>query len=432
MTKLTRKIKHQFKNKRIAILGFGREGRSTLTLLRKNFPNKIIGILDGNKNIDLKDQKTETCLGDNYLSGLKDYNLIFRSPGISLNLIKNHINKSTVITSQTKLFLQHCPAEIIGVTGTKGKSTTTALIAKILNQKYKTHLVGNIGAPPLDSLLIIKPKDKVVFEMSSHQLSDLKKSPHVAVFLNLFPEHLDYYKNFNRYKQAKTNIFKHQNKADLLVFNSESKTISKLVKRVKAKKISYSHKDIKHQIPGTKLIGKFNQMNVIPAVIVSKYYKIPNKTIISTIQSFTPLPHRLEVIGRHLGITFINDSLATTPLATIKAIEALRGQIGTLIAGGFDRSINQLDLVKSIINNQIPTVILFPDTGDKIQKELLKYHYSGQVIKLNSMKQAVKSAYKLTGTGKICLMSPAAASFNMFKDYKDRGEQFKKAVNNLK
>ena len=225
MNKTLSQIKDQLKDKNIGILGFGREGQSSFRLLKKLFPDKNIGILDQNNQIKIKGKSVNTHLGKEYLLALKQYDVVFRSPGISHHKIKKHLNQNTELTSQTKLFFKHCPSQIIGVTGTKGKSTTASLIYSVLKQKYSSFLVGNIGLPPLDCLAILKPTDKVAFELSSHQLADLTQSPSIAILLNLFPEHLDYYQDFDQYCQAKTNIFKHQSSSDLLIYNSDDKNI---------------------------------------------------------------------------------------------------------------------------------------------------------------------------------------------------------------
>ena len=431
MLDFQKQLDQKFKNKKICILGFSREGESTLNFLRKYFPNKTIGIVDI-KTKQVNDNNVLLHFGKNYLKSLKQYQVIFRTPGIPAKKVKQFIYSKAIITSQTKLFFDLCPAKIIGITGTKGKSTTTSLIDHVLKSKFRTHLIGNIGYPPLDHLKHINQNSKVVFELSSHQLSDLHQSPHIAVFLNLFPEHLDYYSSFTEYVEAKDNITEFQTADDLLIFNTNDSEVKKIAKTSRAKKIGFSGKEEILSKLDSPLIGQFNLVNIIPSVIIGKYFKIPEKIIIQSIKSFKPLTNRLEKVGEHKDITFINDSLATIPEATIAAINSLEKEIGSLIVGGFDRGVKQDSLVKAIVNSSIPTIILLPDTGKKI-KNLIKKRITRKInlIDAGSMNEAVKHAYDNTDIGKICLMSPAAASFNMFNDYKDRGNQFKQAVKKL-
>ncbi len=420
--------------KKICLVGFGREGKSTLKIFRDLDPKKKIAILDAKS-------------GAGYLKPLKDYDFIVRSPGVPYKLVKKHAGAKAIITSQTKLFFDLCPAKIIGVTGTKGKSTTASVIAAVLRQKFTAHLLGNIGRPPLDYLAKIKSEDWIVFELSSHQLSDLEKSPPVAVLLNLFPEHLDYYADFGEYALAKAQICRFQTTRDLLIYNRDDKQISKIAAQSPARKISFSSRissGADCQVKGNyiyyqdqpifpldkaSLSGGFNLANVMPAIILGKELGIAENLIVKAIANFQPLPHRLEMIGKVKGITFVNDSLATVPQATIQAIAAYKDTLGCLIVGGYDRGIGQTPLVQSIIKQQIPVVIVLPDTGKQIGR--LIQGKTRQVFSAADMRQAVALAKEHTPKGKVCLMSPGAASFNLFKDYRDRGKQFKYWVNKL-
>ncbi|GAH95557.1 unnamed protein product [marine sediment metagenome] len=258
-------ILEDLKNKNFLVLGIGREGIDSLKFLRKLFPKKILGIADRLKIKDLrlriKDKRTRLHLGKNYLKALKDYDVIIKSPGIPIHLPEiEKAFKEGKVTSQTEIFFENCPGKIIGVTGTKGKGTTSSLIYRILKEGgFKVHLIGNIGKPVLSTLFFkVKANDIFVYELSSHQLYNLKKSPQVAVFLNLFAAHLDYYKNFREYVNAKANITRYQTNRDYLIFNSQDKFVKKIAKSSRAKKIPIPTnlgviKNIR--IP---LIGKFN------------------------------------------------------------------------------------------------------------------------------------------------------------------------------
>jgi UDP-N-acetylmuramoylalanine--D-glutamate ligase len=415
---------NELKKKKILILGFGREGIDTFKFLRRLFPKKVLGIGDRQEisNLIKKDRKIRLHLGKNYLKALKNYDIIIKSPGIPPKVIKPFLKKAHRVTSQTEIFFENCPGKIVGITGTKGKSTTTTLIYKILKGiGISAHLVGNIGKPVLSLLFSAKSDDVYVYELSSHQLLNLKKSPRVAVFLNVYPEHLDYYQNFREYVNAKANITRYQTKKDFLVYNSKDKIVKEIAKKSRAKKIPIK--------------GEYYYLDKEAAEAVGKIFEIPEKKVIKTIKSFKPLPHRLEFVGKYKDIKFYNDSLATVPEATIAAVETFGKEIGTIILGGFDRGQNFKDLAKKILESKIGTVILFPTTGERIWQEILSsrkrfsrnYRLPKRLF-VNNMRGAVELGYQYTKPGKICLMSPASASFNLFKDYKERGNLFKKLV----
>jgi len=397
---------NELKDKKILILGFGREGKDTLFFLKKLFPKK---------KIDIADQKFDK----NYLKKLKGYDLIIKSPGIPFKILPKHSLKK--ISTQTEIFFENCPGKIVGITGTKGKSTTASMIYKILREGgVKAHLVGNIGKPVLSSLLKARREDVFVYELSSHQLYDLKKSPHIAVLLNIYPEHLDYYRSFTEYAKTKANITLHQAKEDFFVFNSKDKLIRQFAKKTKAKKIPIE--------------GKYYSLNKAAAKAVGKIFKIPDKIISKVLKDFKYLVHRLEPVGTFKGITFYNDALATIPEATLAAIEALGRRVETIMLGGFERNITFRNLAEKVLKSKIKTVILFPTTGEKIWREILRQAHGKKLPKhffTNNMRGAVALAYQHTNKGKICLLSTASSSFSIFKDYKEKGNLFKKYVKRL-
>ena len=366
------------KNKSILILGFSREGKDTLNFLKKHFPEKEVGVADRND-------------GQNYLDKLKDYEVIIKSPGIPyLPEIKKAKDAGKIITSAASIFFDLFKGKIIGVTGTKGKSTTASLIYEVLkNGGLKVHLIGNIGKPSLEILDELNEDSIVVFELSSFQLADLTKSPHIAVVTNIYQDHLDWHDGFENYKKAKENIFKYQTDKDILIRD----------------------KDGAHA-----------------ARIIGEMFKIPQEKIDMAIKNFKPLPHRLEFVKDVNGIKFYNDSLATNPHATIYGLTALGDNVETLIIGGFDRGVDYSILGPIIANSKIKNLIIFPDTGEKIWQAVLQANGNQQKFEANTIKEAVKISFQNTQPGKIVLLSPASASFNMFKDYEDRGNQFKKEV----
>ncbi len=407
-------------DKKILILGLGKEGIDTLKFLRKLFPKKVLGIGDRDRGVKNKIKNNGLLrwhLGDDYLKALKNYDVIIKAPGIPLKSISPFIGKKQLVTSQTEIFFDNCPGTIIGITATKGKSTTTSLIYEILKSAgLSAHLVGNIGKPVLSLLFSATNKDVYVYELSSHQLFNLKKSPHIAVFLNVFPEHLDYYKSFKEYVGAKANITKHQTKKDFLIYNPDNKLVKEIAKKSKAQKISIK--------------GEYYDLNRAAAREVGKIFNISKEKINQTIKGFKYLPHRLELVETFKGITFYNDALSTIPEATIYALNTLGNKVETIILGGFDRGLDFSSLAKRVLKSNIKNVILFPVTGQRIWKEIVKIS-DGKDFNhffVDNMPEAVKIAYDNTKKGKICLLSTASPSFNMFKDYKEKGNLFKKYV----
>ncbi len=377
---------------KILILGYGREGQSTHQFLKSQMPNLQIDIADKKDN-------------PNYLDKIKDYEIIIKTPGISPHFpeIVEAKKQGKLITSQTQIFFELCPGKIIGVTGTKGKSTTASLIYHVLiNNGIKCLLVGNIGKPMLDYLPEITADSWVVAELSSYQLMDLQKSPHIAVLQAIYPDHLDYHKDFEEYKSAKLNIAKYQKPGDYFIHD-----------------LPLPKKPIK-----SKLLGKHNQLNILPSIEIGKILKIPKDKILVAIKTFEPLDTRLQCVATKNGIRFYADTLATIPEATIAAIETLNPT--TLIAGGHERHQNYAELGKKIDASNIQTLILFPDTGLRIKESVSRQ--SVQCFMAESMQEAISLAFKYTGSGKICLLSPAAPSFTLFKDYKDEAEQYKKSI----
>jgi UDP-N-acetylmuramoylalanine--D-glutamate ligase len=451
------KILNQYENKRILILGFGREGQSTFNFLQKHFKTQEIGVADRNKSLkdnDLvktnKNKITNLSLGSSYLRYLADYDLVFRSPGISPNLeeIKVAKEKGVKFTSQTKLFFELKKGTVVGVTGTKGKSTTSSLIYHILMKSgIKTEIIGNIGKPPLDYLKSDSPDTIFVYELSSHQLYDLEKSPHVAVFLNFYEEHLDYYKNINEYFNAKTNIAIHQTKNDHFIFNPQFNRIKSLASKLKSHVHLFSLENnskaecildgdtIKlndKKVINTKdipLTGKHNITNAMAAILVTKSIGLNIKDISISIKSFHPLEGRLEPVGVIGNAYFVNDTLATVPEATIAALETFKGKKVTLILGGYERDLDYRNLCSEIVKNkEIVSIITIGSTASRIHKLLKDRNYGGNLLNLDdsSMDEIVRSAYDNTEKNGIVLLSPAAASFDMFKNYEDRGNNLKK------
>ncbi len=405
----------EIKGTKILIVGFGREGKSTFGYLKKNYPKLKITVVD--KQID----------GENYLNEIEKYDTVIKSPGVSA---KDKIKKAKHLTTPTNIFFEKCPGTIIGVTGTKGKSTTSSLIAHILKQfKKDVRLVGNVGNPALDYLEKANQETFFVMELSSFQLSDIHYSPHIAVLLPIYQEHLDYHGNMRNYVKAKANITKFQTEKNYFLYYKKNKYCQQIAKNVKAFKIPFEKFSKNIPLP---LLGEANKINVAAAITAASLF-ISKKKVLNAIYTFKPLPHRLEFAGEFQGIKFVNDSLSTIPEATANALSAFNNEVETLIAGGHDRGINYRILGKSIANSKVKNLILFPNTGEKIEKIIksAKIKRKIKIFHTAKMKDAVNIAYKNTSRGKIVLLSPAASSFNLFRDYEDRGNQFKKYAKKL-
>jgi len=423
------------KDKKILILGFGREGQDSFLFLRKKFPDKMIGIADKLEYDELpletqkllkNDKRVVFYLNSDYLKAIKKYELIIKTPGIPLQNLKPFLSKNQIVTSQTNIFFANCPGMIIGVTGTKGKSTASSLIYAVLKSGgMQAHLIGNIEKPVLQFLFKANKEDVFVYELSSFQLQMLKQSPHIAVFLNLYPEHLDHHGDFQSYALAKANIAKFQTADDYLIYNENDENVQRLAARTKAKKLPFRYTSKKNALFVT---------SPQPAILIGKLFHISKTKIDKAIDQFQPLPHRLERIGKYKDITFYNDSLATIPEASIAAIESLGKDVATIVLGGFDRGVGFESLAEKLLKSDLNTLILFPTTGEKIWKEIEKQaqkHHRRKTPRhffVNNMATAVDLCYEHTPKGKICLLSPASSSFNLFENYKQRGEEFKKFV----
>lgn len=410
---------------RILIFGFAREGRSTLKFLRSHGYHQKITIGDDKIFANLDKESQDLFKSDkniDYIKGTElnnnkklQFDVIFLTPGTPLTRLPTRL--WPIATSQTQIFLAAFAKQTIGITGTKGKSTTASLIYEILKNTGKNVvLLGNIGNPALDFFDKIAKDTVIVFELSSHQLSLVKTSPHIAIFLNIFPEHLDYYKSLATYRQAKENITKFQSKTDFLITNDKITTQATV------------YPIIPPLSPWpTKLLGDFNQFNIAAAWQAVELLGISQTLAQIAVAEFEPLEHRLEFVGTFHKISFYNDSISTVPEATIQALNTFGDQVETLLLGGFDRGIKYTHLIQRIEKSRVKNLILFPTTGQKILAEL-KNPDNFKIFQTASMEKAVEFAYQNTSFGKIILLSPASTSFNLFKDYQDRGQQFKEWV----
>jgi len=411
----------EIRGKNILIAGFGAEGKSTLSFLQKNHRGLTISVADKNPPA-IKGLKLRSYSGEGYLNQINQFDTIIRTPGIPLELFRG----AKHVTSHTNIFFENCTGRVIAITGTKGKSTTATLVYKLLESKEKdVRLVGNIGIPALDSL---KGSDKdtiFVLEISSFQLEDIRYSPHIAVILAVTSDHLDRHGSQEKYVKAKKNIIRFQSKSDYVFFNSEDKYASKIAKSSKAKQIPVHSIKVPY---GSSLIGRGNEINIAMASAVARHFEISEKNIKKVILGFKPLPHRIEKVGTYRGVTFYDDSIATNPSASLNGINALIDNLETVIIGGANKGFDYSEYVKQVSLLNIKNIILMPDTGYEMKDKFEKFAKNSNILKAPTMEEAVRLAYKNTSKGKSCLLSPAATSFNMFTDYKERGDAFQKYV----
>ena len=426
---------------KIGIVGFGREGKMALEYWGQK-TNEFF-VYDKNEDIILPPSCT-LRLGDSYkdflISDSKNVDLIVRSPGIPLWDIEDRLQAP--ITTITREFFDLCPCPIIGVTGTKGKGTTATLIYEILKKDGKdVYLVGNIGTPALSVLPNLTKDSYVVYELSSFQLFDIHKSPHIAVCLLVTEDHLDWHKDLGQYQNAKGAIFKYQKPGDTAIWYTDNGVSADLHFLSQAKnKIPYGNHGIATvknnqfvygdeiicETSTVKLPGKHNEQNIC-AAIAATWNIVSKKSIIETIQSFTGLPFHIETIATHRGITFINDSFATNPTATEVAIASMY-QNTTLIIGGVDRGLHLEPFVQAIQKSpHIKNVLSFGQEGVRIKETLHAYNIPSQYID-GSLSDVFKHAIQITKEGETVLFSPGAPSFDMFKDYIERGNAFNALV----
>lgn len=413
-------------NKKILIIGFGREGKSAFEFIKENVSYSKLAVADKN-NIQIDNIKTYT--GDNYLDSTKDYDIVIKSPGI---IIKDYISdkEKEKITSLTDLFLRFCPNKIIGITGTKGKSTTSSLIYHILKENnYDTYLIGNIGIPCFDVIDLIKENTILVYELSCHQLEFVKASPDISVLLNLYQEHLDHYIGVNEYINAKKNIYKYHTKDNHLIYGNisnymndeEIKTINSTLHDI------YKYKEIDIESIKTNLIGTHNKYNIITAIIATSLVGVKKEDALNAVASFNGLEHRLEYVGKFKDIKFYNDSIATACEAVISACNSIK-DVNTIIIGGMERNINYDNLVDYLIKSNIENIILLPNTNIRIKNIFDKYSHNKNIILVKDMEEAVDISFKITKKNTSCLLSPAAASYGFYLNFEKRGEHFKELV----
>ena len=436
--------------KSVLILGFGREGRSTFKFLRKNLPAIFPAIADSNEKLKkdeliLNIESHKIFLGDDYQQKLNDFDVIIKSPGVKIK--DGSIDNSIMLTSQTDLFIQFYRERIIGVSGTKGKSTTASLINYLLNSVgQESVLVGNIGVPAFDIIENLDDEAYIVFELSAHQLEILDVSPKYAILLNLFPEHLDYFESFEKYKSSKLNLIQYYLKGDIHIINENIgwQTDDVLTFGTNNKNVACFTEDgkfIVKTIDGGKMVfkpnlenlpGIHNLQNIAAILLLMSRIGFDLKSIIENISGFKSLPHRLQFVGEFSGVKFYNDSISTIPQSCIAALKTLP-KTTALILGGYDRGIDYHDLSLFLKQSKVQYFILMGEAGERLMKLLRKEGVSSdKLIKTASLEEIFQFLSFNLKKGDICLLSPAAASYDRFKNFEHRGDNFCKLASDFK
>ena len=422
--------------KEILIAGYGREGKSSEALLKKLFPRRSYDVSNNNEEL-IELLKT------------KRYDLILKSPGIPNFVIEDYCEMSRV-SSQTDIFLRVYGDITVGISGTKGKSTTTSLIHHVLRESYgdkNVVLAGNIDIPLFDIIPSLNDRSIVVAELSCHQLENIHRAPHISVLLNLFEEHLDHYRDYSGYCDAKMQIAKKQSENDVFFYCGDNADLRHEVEKYRDAIVSRKHKYGLSEAKALKplqemalpLIGDHNFSNIYVTWLVAEEMGVPFDCFKEALMTFKGLEHRLERVDSVGGVTYYNDSISTIPQATIAAVDALQ-KVDTLILGGFSRGIDYEPLAEYLLRNpvgkRVRNIVLFGSAGREIERAMSTEdagYGDGRHIMCHfdtdySMKRAVEFAAQYTEEGCICLLSPAASSYDHYKNFEERGKEFKECV----
>ncbi|MDO4712789.1 MAG: UDP-N-acetylmuramoyl-L-alanine--D-glutamate ligase [Candidatus Saccharibacteria bacterium] len=429
----------------IVIAGYGVEGRSNLAYFRRRFPEATLRIADQRPVADAPDGVT-VLTGERVFAQLDDADLVVRTAGLP----PREIRTKGKIWSATNEFFARCPAPIIGVTGTKGKGTTCSLIASILRAAGRTvHLVGNIGVPALDVLDQIRPEDVVVYELSSFQLWDLEASPHIAVVLMIEPDHLDVHTDFGEYVAAKQHIVQHQGPEDAVVYHPTNQYAAQIAQSSASRQQRYGVADdgaayvqantffVQGRaicgVDTLRIAGQHNIENACAAIsaVYALDESVSNEAVAQGLGAFTGLSHRLKFVAEKQGVAFYDDSISTTPGSAIAALRAF-DQPKVLILGGHDKGADYSELAQELVaSDSLRGVVLVGSNAARLAALLRRAGLPEAAMVQKgpiSMTGAVHAAVDLAQPGDVVILSPAAASFDQYNNYTDRGEQFVAAV----
>ena len=450
-------------NRKVAVIGLGVSNLPLLDYLHDKkakvtvFDQRTIDEIPKETMDKITEYSFEFSLGQFYLDKLKGFELIFRSPSClpTVPELVEAEQNGAIVTTEVELVLKMTPSKVIGITGSDGKTTTTTLIHEILKHAgYNCFLGGNIGTPLFTQIEKMRPEDIVVLELSSFQLMGMEISPDISVITNISPNHLNIHKDYEEYIEAKKNIFKHQNKDGILIINHDNEITNPLNREANGKVIYFSSKtkledgfivdgDIikeseagirKHilNVKDIKLRGVHNFENICTALAATKTL-VDTDIASEAIKEFQGVEHRLELIREIDGVKWYNDSVSSSPTRTIAGLNSYNEEI-VLIAGGYDKNLDYTPIAKPIVE-KVKTLILLGQTSGKIYEavkaELEKQNKNLNIYMCDSLEETVKKAQKYAKRGQIVLFSPASASFDMFKNFADRGEKFKNLVNKI-
>lgn len=445
--------KKSVKDKKIAVIGIGVSNRPLIRFLKeagaevtaydKRTKEELGEIFDEMEKIGVK-----TVLGENYLDNI-DGEIVFKTPGLRFDnpALLAAKEKGAKITSEMEVFFDVCPCRIVAVTGSDGKTTTTTLISKILEKSgYKVWLGGNIGKPLLCDAENMSPSDIAVLELSSFQLHTMQKSPHIAVITNITPNHLDMHKDYSEYIDAKKNIMRYQKESDRLIVNASNEETAKIAKEAKGELSDFSSKKDAYitlkddeivrggkpvlKISDIKIPGMHNVENYMAAIGAVEGLA-SDEAILEVAKTFGGVEHRIELVRVLDGVKYYNSSIDSSPNRTINTLKVFKDKV-ILIAGGKDKGIPYDDLGKPLAE-KVKVLILIGKTSDKIEAALKSYKENNdvKVIKCTSYDEVVKTAHSTAKEGDVVLLSPASTSFDMFSNFEERGNLFKKLVNEL-
>ncbi len=419
MSRLTNFVSELQDYSKIAVFGYGVEGKSFHAFAKKYLPQSEVIIVDS----AYSDK-------ENYLDDLDKAELVIKSPGISLHNLGIAYDAYN-FTSITELFLKYFGSQIIGVTGTKGKSTLVTLInAMLKNAGKKSLLCGNIGLSPLEIIESIDDETTVVMELSSHQLHHIHHSPHIAILTNLFAEHLDYYESEADYYHAKFNIFLDQKRDDIFITNLPEQEKFFTTDSINAVHFyNVYDKKLTHQHSFNIQQGYIHHATLQILEQLRELLGIDDAVYLKTLSEFQTLPHRLEYVQSINGVSYINDSISTIPQAAMEAVRILK-DVDTLILGGYDRGVDYTALEEFLLVSDIKNIICFSDTGKQIYEKIKKFKNKESLFYMKNLQESVRKAAEVAK--KTVLFSPAASSFNEYKNFMERGDEFKSLVKNLK
>lgn len=482
-------LKERINGKKILVLGFGREGKSTLKTLLTADQDAVIAIADQKEltlsdpafademfaDLDLSHITFET--GADYQKAIDSYDLIMKSPGIVLE--KDITDYQAEIVSQMQLMFEFYKEQIIGITGTKGKSTTTTLIHHVLKSAgKKAILAGNIGIPVFDIIPEIEKDSILVLELSCHQLEYMTVSPKRGVLLNIYEEHLDHYGTVEKYVASKEKIYVNQTKGDVLfvnpsfapasgrckaqikmvdiiqkahadgsvdVFDDSDKLYESTADSTAAQTgvlldvatdsdrpvITYGERAFVIPCGEISLLGEHNYYDIAFAYGMCCDMGVTDEAFLEGIKTYVPLPHRLQCVGTYDGVTYYDDSISTIDETTIQAIETIKNT-DTILIGGMERNISYVNLESYLASSTVPHIILMEATGKRIAKEISEnypdFSHKERISVVEHLEDAVALAKQITRKGGACVLSPAAASYGIFKNFEERGDVFQRLV----